>query len=223
MQSCCQVLELRQYTLHPGKRDTLIDLFEKEFVESQEALGMKLVGQFRDARDPNRFVWLRGFADMPSRASALQAFYSGPAWKRHRESANATMVDSDNVLLLRPARPESGFDLAGMTRAPIGAAKITGKPIFATIQYFDARISPEFIDRFERSIVPASTKAGARLLAYFVTETATNDYPALPVREGENVFVCFATSEMVSVDTVPAPRDREVLQLDPTPGSLLRG
>src|SRR5829696_7935028 len=58
---CCSVLELRQYTLHPGKRDVLIELFEREFVESQEALGMQLVGQFRDADDPDRFVWLRGF------------------------------------------------------------------------------------------------------------------------------------------------------------------
>jgi len=47
--TCCPVLELRQYTLHPVKRDVLIDLFEREFVERQEALGMKLVGQFRDA------------------------------------------------------------------------------------------------------------------------------------------------------------------------------
>src|SRR5260221_1278098 len=75
----CPVLELRQYTLHPGKRDVLIDLFDREFVESQEALGMKVIGQFRDLDNPNRFVWLRGFRDMPSRAQALKDFYGGPA------------------------------------------------------------------------------------------------------------------------------------------------
>jgi hypothetical protein len=32
-----------------------------------------------------------------------------PVWKAHREVANATMIDSDNALLLRPARPGSGF------------------------------------------------------------------------------------------------------------------
>jgi hypothetical protein len=41
---------------------------------------------------------------MPDRATALTAFYGGPAWKAHREAANATMIDSDNVLLLRPVR-----------------------------------------------------------------------------------------------------------------------
>src|SRR5436190_21729839 len=74
-QHCCPVVELRQYTLHPGMRDTLIELFDREFVESQEALGMKIIGQFRDADNPNRFVWLRGFRDMPSRAQALKDFY----------------------------------------------------------------------------------------------------------------------------------------------------
>ncbi len=30
---CCPVVELRQYTLHPGKRDILIELFDREFIE----------------------------------------------------------------------------------------------------------------------------------------------------------------------------------------------
>ena len=103
--NCCPVLELRQYTLRPGQRDVLVELFEREFVESQEALGMTLVGQFRDLDDPDRFVWLRGFADMTTRAQALHDFYGGAVWQAHREAANETMIDSDDVLLLRPARP----------------------------------------------------------------------------------------------------------------------
>src|SRR6266576_5385396 len=105
---CCSVVELRQYTLYPGKRDVLIDLFDREFIEPQEAIRIRVIGQFRDVDDPDRFVWLRGFRDMASRAKALQDFYGGPVWKAHREAANATMVDSDNVLLLRPALPTSG-------------------------------------------------------------------------------------------------------------------
>src|SRR5204863_6636074 len=93
-QTCCPIVELRQYTLHRGKRDVLIDLFDREFIEPQETLGMNILGQFRDLDDPDRFVWLRGFRDMASRAAALQAFYGGPVWKAHRETANATMIDS---------------------------------------------------------------------------------------------------------------------------------
>src|SRR6266852_6525261 len=118
---CCPVVELRQYTLHPGKRDILIDLFDREFIEPQEAVGIKVIGQFRDLDRPDHFVWLRGFRDMTSRAKALTDFYSGPVWKAHREAANATMIDTDNVLLLRPALPASGFSLENMKRSPAGS------------------------------------------------------------------------------------------------------
>ena len=63
---------------------------------------MHVLGQFRDLDDPDSFVWLRGFSDMPTRKRALEAFYGGPVWKQHAGAANATMIDVDNVLLLRP-------------------------------------------------------------------------------------------------------------------------
>jgi len=109
LQGSFPVVELRQYTLHDGKRDVLIGLFEREFVESQEALGMKVIGTFTDIDRPNRFVWLRGFRDMDSRLAGLTSFYGGPVWQGHRNEANATMVDSDNVLLLHA--PSSGASL----------------------------------------------------------------------------------------------------------------
>src|SRR4029453_3272877 len=137
-ENCCRIVELRQYTLHPGKRDVLIDLFDREFVESQEALGKKIIGQFRDLDNPNRFVWRRGFRDMPSRAQALKDFYGGPAWKAHREAANATMIDSDNVLLLHPATPTSGFSLGNRERRGPGSNEKRNDLIVATIYYFDA-------------------------------------------------------------------------------------
>ncbi len=64
---------------------------------------MSIRGQPRDLDDPNRFAWLRGCTDMCSRTEALQAFYGGPVWEAHRAAASATMIDSDNVLLLRSA------------------------------------------------------------------------------------------------------------------------
>ena len=84
MTICCPIVELRQYTLHAGQTDLLIDLFEREFIESQEALGISVIGQFRDHDDPNRLVWLRGFPSMAARGAALAAFYGGPVWQAHR-------------------------------------------------------------------------------------------------------------------------------------------
>ena len=53
----CQVVELRRYALHPDDRETLIELFDRELVETQEAVGMDVLGQFRDLDDPDSFVW----------------------------------------------------------------------------------------------------------------------------------------------------------------------
>jgi len=186
------VFELRQYTLHPGQRDVLIELFDREFVESQEATGMKVLGQFRDLDRPDRFVWIRGFADMPSRAAALQAFYDGPVWQKNREAANATMIDSENVLLLRPARDGSGFDLANRTRPPRGATAAPSMLVVATLYSCKESCEAALVERFEQRIRPAFEDAGGRVLAYFVTEPAPNNFPRLPIREGEHVLVWFA-------------------------------
>jgi len=235
--SCCPILELRQYTLHPGMRDVLIELFEREFIESQEALGMTLVGQFRDLDHPDRFVWLRGFPDMTTRAQALEKFYGGPIWKAHREAANATMIDSDNVLLLRPARPTSGFAMERAERQPLGAIEKPRGLVVATICHLKDETGNDFVDFFERKIQSKLTRDGTSLLAYFVTEKHPNTFPALPVREKVNVFVWFSnfpdeTTHANSLDRTKsvanelAPRLKgppEILKLLPTPRSRLRG
>jgi len=189
------ILELRQYTLKPGQRDVLIALFEREFVESQEACGIALPGLFRDRGDPDRFVWLRGFPDIESRARALAAFYGGKVWRAHREAANATMIDSDNVLLLKP-----GKDFA----LP---AKGEG-PVLVHIVQSDEAFAARFAHELARRLDP---------LAWFVSEQAPNTFPALPVREGEEVLVWFARAE-----APPLGRPVETLRLEPAARSRLR-
>ena len=186
------VIELRQYATQPARRDELIELFEREFVEPQEAVGMHVIGQFRDLDAPDRFVWLRGFADMPVRAQALAGFYSGPTWKRHREAANATIVDSDNVLLLRPARADTGFAQPPAQRVASGALPMDGGLIEAGICLLDVPADDGFLERFEGQLAPRLRAAGAELIGIYVTEAGANTYPRLPVREGEQALVWFA-------------------------------
>jgi quinol monooxygenase YgiN len=242
--TCCPIVELRRYTLHPGKRDVLIELFDREFIESQEALGTRIIGQFRDLDDPNRFVWLRGFRDMPSRAQALEEFYGGPVWKAHREAANATMVDSDNVLLLRPALPNSGFALESRRRPPIGGSEMPKGLVVATIYYLNEPAETNFVQYFANTLEPVLTQTGASILAYFVTENSANNFPALPVREGEHVLVSFMRfqdqdayerhlaalsqsqqwcNKISNELTRRLKRAPEILKLSPTARSLLPG
>lgn len=224
------VIELRQYTLHPGRREELIRLFEDEFVETQEAEGMTLLGQFRDLDDPDRFVWLRGFADMPSRREALTRFYQGPAWQRHRNAANATMIDSDNVLLLRPGADIASAGMALPLRQP-------GEPddsrIVIALHHFDAPVSQDWLEHFEQVQRPWLEDLRAQVLGTLVSEYADNDYPALPVRSGEHVFACllrFASEAdhercdrqlQASWRIGSQPRRHELLRLAPTARSRL--
>jgi hypothetical protein len=235
-------VELRQYTLHPRKRDVLIDLFEREFIETQEAVGITVIGQFRDLADPNRFVWLRGFPDMRSREESLKAFYYGAHWKSLRDSANATIVDNDNVLLLHPARPDSGFALEKKVRPAFGAPVPAGLMVI-TLYYFDAPVDDAFVDFFEHSVKPELAGANAKILASLTTENSTNTFPGLPVREGEHVFAWFSLFEnLASYESHRATLARsekwsdvsekmlvrlkfrapEVLRLSPASRSLLR-
>ena len=77
---CCPVVELRQYTLHPGKRDVLIDLFDREFVESQEALGIKIIGQSRITKTLIRTALARRGGSIPFG----HAEQGGPAARRYK-------------------------------------------------------------------------------------------------------------------------------------------
>lgn len=193
-ETCCPIIELRQYIHLPGRRDEFIAMFDEYFIEEQERYGAFIPGQFRDRSDPDRFVWLRGFADMQTRQIALHDFYHvSPLWQAHRTAANDTIKDVSNVLLLRPARVTTGFCFDPAKRPLRDAPDVAGGVIIATIYTFAAPVDPRFIDFFENTMVPQLRQADAALLGHFVTEPAENTYPALPVREGENVFVWFAS------------------------------
>lgn len=191
------IVELRRYELHPGRRDTLIALFEREFVETQEATGMELIAQFRDLDHPDVFTWLRGFPSMPARAASLEAFYGGPVWARHRDAANATMISSDDVRLLRPARPGSGLVMAE-ERPPVGAVAIPPVLVVATVATLTGLAAPGFGAWFDREMTPLLAATGAPPIAAYETEPSVNDFPRLPVREGEHAFVWLARFDDVA-------------------------
>lgn len=215
------VIELRRYVMKPGRRDDLIEIFEREFIESQEACGMLPIGHFRDLDDADAFVWFRGFPDMARRRRALEAFYvESDAWKSNRDAANDTMIDSDNVLLLRAARAGSGFDLRGLERA--GTPSYVGAAVIMP----DRAMTQADVEAFERDVLPDLQRDATRI-AYFVTEEAENDFPRLPVRD-ERAFV--VTGSCADVDRLDrfieqlrnGFREAEFLRLEPASRSLYR-
>jgi hypothetical protein len=234
-----RIVELRRYALRPGARETLIELFDRELVETQEEVGMQVLGQFRDLDDPDSFVWLRGFRDMPTRKRALEAFYGGPTWKEHAGAANATMIDSDNVLLLRPV---SGLVLEADDRPAPGSTASQPGLLVVTIYPLNKAAVVVFPAFFTRELEPALHAAGMPVLATYATEHSPNTYPALPVRDDAEVFVCMTIVRdetdhargVAELEQSPLWRDRishtlaryldgqpVVLRLTPTSRSLI--
>ncbi|MBB5872458.1 quinol monooxygenase YgiN [Allocatelliglobosispora scoriae] len=224
------IYELRRYTLHPGARDTLIELFDREFVTSQQERGIRVVGQFRELDDPDRFTWIRAFPDMESRLRSLTEFYSGPVWQQHRDAANATMIDSDDVLLLRPIGQE-------ITE---GADASPDALITATICLLTAPLTAESERTVTDRVQPLLAAAGAEPFALFTTEYSENTFPALPVRTGEHALVWLTRFEnagehetvstrlaamapwRAALDELGLLGDPMELRLTPTDRSLLR-
>lgn len=233
-----QVIELRQYKLEPGTGDAFVALFEDKFVDSQEALGIRLIGQFRDRDDADRFTWIRAFADMPARERTLNSFYFGPVWQANREAANPMLVDNDNVLLLRPAAPGLEFGPAKPRNAAAPASAVA-----VIIEYLWKTPDDGFASLFRDRMKPALKAAGVDVLGAYVPIDEPNNFPRLPIREDRKLFVWFVRGESHDIlaekldlakkserwlNEIAAPlhaaeeRAPQILHLDPTPQSALR-
>lgn len=164
----CPVVELRQYTLHPGRLDTLARLFDSAFCDGQVREGIRLGGLYVDDDRPDCLVWWRGFADMSSRQESLTRFYGGPDWRRHRDEANATMVDSDNVFLLQPMTDVS------MDAAAAGDAIV----LFVATYNNSAGCRWLVVDTLVQHIAPAVGDDGRM----WRTSNQPNNFPQLPIR-----------------------------------------
>jgi hypothetical protein len=187
-----RVVELRQYTLRPGQRDVLIELFERELIEPQEAVGMQILGQFRDLDRPDRFVWLRGFSGMEARRRGLTAFYEGPVWAAWGPMANAAMIDSDDVLLLRPCRSTGGLRPNVHPRPSPGTSPAQSI-LHATILTGEPGEVPRMTSRLSRNLERALAETGHRVLGCYETDPTPNNFPRLPVRT-DTALVWFTTN-----------------------------
>jgi hypothetical protein len=168
-------------------------------------MGARFVGSFRDADDPDRFVFLRAMPDLETRKRVLTAFYSdGEMWRDNRDEINSWLVDTDDVLLVHPvsefAAPATGPSVVGMY-ARVGKEPLAGA------------------DELRRDVEAAIAEAGGRRLVTLETDPAENNYPRHPIREGEHGLVWFATFAAYRPLALPGVVQRRLL---PTARSRMR-
>jgi hypothetical protein len=216
-----RVVEFRNYRLRPGVREAFIDYFEERFLDSQEDVGMRVLGQFRLVGEPDRFVWIRGFEDMAARGRALRTFYEGPYWERWKGPANDMMIEWDLVHLLRPR--DGSWALADRIRH---SPPQEGQLMRVVATFCHAKGSGRD-EGLEERIIPALEERGHRILGGFVTEMAENDYPRLPIIQEGGLLVILSLQQdgrgnrgLKSI-LGGQPEISEVLELEPTARSAL--
>ncbi|MBA3874538.1 MAG: NIPSNAP family protein, partial [Anaerolineae bacterium] len=188
------VFEIRNYLLQPHMREHFIDYFEANFITTQTAVNMHVLGQFRLLGEPDHYVWIRGFTDMQSRSDGLQGFYEGPVWKKHRTTTNSMIIDSDNVHLLRPL--DANLDLTCGQSAKTVATALADSSIsphtgLIAIDIYQATSGKRdaLIDAFQTQITPIYQSEGVQLRGLFVAEMSENTYPRLPAFQNADEFV----------------------------------
>jgi NIPSNAP len=231
------VIEFRRYTIKPREREHFARYFDSYFPEAFEQLGAIAFGQFFEREKTSRFAWLRGYRNMDERAKASAAFYYGPVWKEHRAAVNGLILDSDDVLLLRPLAPERRVAVlhsVDPVRESGEARGVVVAQIFAVV--------PGGVEAFAREAEPAFAAyraSGAREAGVLATLEEPNNFPQHPVREDGPFLVWLGILEddrALGTRFAPLARrfaesaraggplrgDPETVVLDPTSRSRLR-
>ena len=232
-----QAIEFRRYTIKEGGREHFAQYFESYFPEAFQQLGAIAAGSFYERKNQSGFTWIRGFHTIEARAVTNAAFYYGPLWKEHKKTLNDLIIDSDNVMLLRPLSPERGVTILPavdpVTEAN-GAQGIVVAEIFAVKANSVEAFAKEAEATFARYRV-----AGAREAGVLVTLDVTNNFPQLPIRTDgpylvwlgllkdnqmlENDFTPVAERSLQSLSATGLLRGTpELVVLDPTHRSRLR-
>jgi hypothetical protein len=194
------ILEHRNYLLKPNVLEHFIDYFEEHFIVTQEAVKMQVLGQYRIIGDPDHFVWLRGFSDMQTRLEGLQSFYGGPVWKKYGPAANDMMIDSDNVLLLRPLGAIADLTCGSSSEA-VAAELAAGtiSPDTGVIAIAAHHALPgkrdALIEQFQNQIMPIYRDEGIQVRGCFVAEMSENTFPSLPVIQNQDDLVVITAYE----------------------------
>lgn len=175
-----QVIEFRRYTVKEGEREHFAEYFESYFPEAFQQMGAIAFGQFFERKNPVMFTWMRGFKNTDARAVINAGFYYGPLWREHALTMNRLMVDSTNVLLLRPLNPERGVAVLPSVD-PVAERKGAQGVVVAQIFAVKANSVDAFAQQAEATFA-GYRAAGAREAGVLVTLDTPNNFPQLPVR-----------------------------------------
>jgi hypothetical protein len=189
-----KVIELRNYMLRPGKRDSFIIGFEDKILDTLNGRGNYVLGQYRVKGAEDNFLWIRGFNDMPSRLNALKGFYSCKYWQEVVWIPQAYILNYTNVNLLKPL----SFPGKNKNNSTGFSSDWFGKPKGITVvDYYYATNGwlDRLIDFMQTKYDPVLQASNVENISYWISEQAINEYIDLPVYQDKNLLVTISFYE----------------------------
>ncbi|MFZ9809807.1 MAG: NIPSNAP family protein [Burkholderiaceae bacterium] len=97
------IIDMRTYTMHPGRLKAYLDLYEKEGMAVQQGHLGKMIGYFTVEVGPqNQVVHMWGYQSMGEREAKRAAMESDPAWIAYRKkSAESGNIQSQKNKILK--------------------------------------------------------------------------------------------------------------------------
>ncbi|MQY41747.1 hypothetical protein GG681_03785 [Epibacterium sp. SM1969] len=103
------IIEIRRYTLHPGKREEFIRFFETVNRGALRDAGMLIFGPMRDLEDPDKVHWMRAFSSLEERERIKDAFYEGPVWCAEVEPFIMPLIAHYDASVVETTKGFEGF------------------------------------------------------------------------------------------------------------------
>lgn len=103
------ILEIRHYTLRPGRREEFIQFFEHKNRSALRGAGMMVFGPLRDMEHPDKVHWMRAFTSMEAREKLKDEFYTGRVWHDNIEPIAMDMIASYEADLTETTGGFEGF------------------------------------------------------------------------------------------------------------------
>jgi hypothetical protein len=100
--------------------------------------------------------------------------------------------------------------------------------VIAQVHYFGATVPDSFVSAWSDAMPARISAAGGKFLSACVTADVENNFPRLPVREGENLFISFTLFNGTDAKAVALPQElaragkaTQTLRLIPTARSRI--
>lgn len=187
------VIELRNYVMKHGKRDTFIDYFEKNYVTSQDTLHAHILGRYRVSGKDDNFCWIRGFENMQVRSTFLPAFYHGPVWHQTRNVANSMLANNDNVYLLKPMTLQGDSLVAANV---VTSTTLKPQKGITVVEFYIANSKlPHLLKLFSRSYQENMKASGFNNFSIWTSEMGFNSFLQLPIFQDKNLMVVISFFE----------------------------